>query len=98
MSLPNKILDAFNFNLPIVNAFTKGEAFELLTSNNINFKYTERSPISFSKIIKKVYLMPKKEYNNLKTKIQKINLENFNFEKNNKVLINHIKKVLKNEN
>ena len=98
MSLPNKILDAFNFNLPIVNAFTKGEVFDLLTRHKINFKYTERSPISFSKIIKKVYLMPKKEYDSLKFKIQKINSENFNFEKNNKALINHIKEVLKNEN
>lgn len=98
MSLPNKILDAFNFNLPIVNAFTKGEVFDLLTRHKINFKYTERSPISFSKIIKKVYLMPKKEYDSLKFKIQKINSDNFNFEKNNKALINHIKEVLKNEN
>ena len=98
MSLPNKVLDAFILNLPIVTAFTKGETFDLLTRNNINFLYQEKSPISFFSIIKKVYLMSEIEYKTLKLKIEKIYLDNFDYVKNNKNLIKHISEILKNEN
>ena len=98
MSLPNKILDAFLLNLPIITSFNRGETFDLLKKNKIDFIYEERSPMSFAKTIKKVYLMTQLEYSNIKSKIKNVYLENFDFEINNEKLIKHIKKVVKNEN
>ena len=98
MSLPNKVLDAFRLNLPIVTSFDKGETFELLKKNKIDFIYRENCPKSFEEKVTEIYKMPDKEYQDIKKKINEIYLKKFDYEKNNKSFLDHVKKVLKNEN